>query len=191
MPGKVQFLIIIGLFATFCIVPTVADVGPVEKIYTLQASQQPIEGVGLSELNCGLIAQYILFKTNNQRISRGLPALAKNAYLTTDALEHSNDMKATGSLHSDVHAGVAAQNVLYTYAGRTLGFPCGGGAHHIGNTENDVATAVVDLWMNHNACAPRYNKDRNNILKASYTKIGVGVVYCRTWHRYWVTENFA
>jgi uncharacterized protein YkwD len=188
---KVWILTTLAIAVMLCIVPVLAVMEEAENPYTVPASEQQVGETFSPDLNCALIAKYIMAKTNLARISHGIAPLTRTAYLKSDALEHSSDMRATGSLHHDLHAGVSGQNVLYIYAGRTLGYPCGGGAHYIPNTANGVAKKVVHLWMKHNACAPRYNQDHDNILDVTYTQTGVGVVYCPTLRRYWVTQNFA
>lgn len=107
-------------------------------------------------------ADRILELVNNERGSRGLTALTRNALLDTAADAHADDMAAnsffshTGSDGNSVSNRATAAGYVWSSIGENIG-------------QADVTpAAMMNLWMNSDG-------HRANILNPDYTELGVGI----------------
>ncbi len=179
-------LVLLGLATIATAVPVAAEdaggflTGLHFDIKALQGQE-----IGVSSLDTGLIADYIIARVNNARANRGLPPLAESGYLNGVAQAHSDHMVATKSLHHDALPFSGGENVGTMLPGRVY-IPCPRTLHSVPNTEDGIAKFMMHAFMRHDRC--QANGHKKNILRASFHTIGVGVSY--GYSRYWITQDF-
>ena len=131
------------------------------------------------------VTQQIFILTNNERMSRGLPALKLDENLSLIAYEHSRDMYFRGFFsHENPEGedptdrarkkGLSTINGIWEGIGENIGeTPIGDviGCGYV-SSEESIAKCAVDSWMN----SPGH---RANILNINYDVIGIGT-YCTT-----------
>src|SRR5205823_4546063 len=105
-------------------------------------------------------------RTNQERTSRGLGALAVADDLVAIARQHSQEMASSGRLYHNPNLGTQVQG--WNAVGENVG-------------TGPSVDAVHVAFMN----SPHH---RDNILNSRYTQIGVGVVW--SGNALWVTEVF-
>ena len=154
-----------------------------------------------SSANTGAIEQAVVSLTNQERQTKGLPALQWDGALASIARAHSQDMAANSFMsHTNLRGqDPTARAVAAGYdVRRSLGggyyttgigenidmMPTGNviGHGYVNNDPQSVAQAMVQAWMN----SPGH---RENILRTQYARIGVGVAYDGTLY-YYGTQNF-
>lgn len=154
-----------------------------------------------SAVDTAAIEQAVFSLTNQERQAQGLPALQWDAALASIARAHSQDMAANNYMsHTNLRgqdptarAVAAGYQVRRSMGGGwyTAGIgeninmmPTGNvvGHGYVNNDPQSVARAMVQGWMN----SPGH---RENILRAQYARIGVGVAYDGTLY-YYGTQNF-
>jgi uncharacterized protein YkwD len=114
---------------------------------------------------------------NQERTSRGIPALVNNNQLHNAAIRHSQDMACnnfvshTGSDNSDPGDRITAAGYDYSTWGENVA---------AGYTS---PSSVVDAWMDSTG-------HRANILNPNFTEIGIGYVYSSAsdYDHYWTTD---
>lgn len=154
-----------------------------------------------SATDTGAIEQAVVALTNQERRAQGLPALQWDGPLASVARAHSQDMAANSYMsHTNprgqdptARAVAAGYDVRRSLGGgwTTSGIgeniemmPTGNvvGEGYVNNDPQSIAQAMVRGWMN----SPGH---RENILRAQYARIGVGVAYDGSLY-YYGTQDF-
>lgn len=121
-------------------------------------------------------------QVNEERTSRGLPALSYSQQLEDVAQYHSDDMAEEGYFSHESPAGVSMKERY-----RRHGAPCIGGGENIYKTQSSasaeeaLARETVDAWMN----SPGH---RRNILRERFNSQALGIAEGDGW--VYVTQNF-
>lgn len=132
-----------------------------------QDNQQTQTQVVAETANLNGVESQILALINNIRVENGLAPLVTNQMLTDIARTRSQDMQQRNYFSHTTPDGKNIFNILkesgvvYKNAGENLG--------HASPVSYGTAEAFVNAWMN----SPSH---RANIIRAKYSKIGIGVV---------------
>lgn len=119
---------------------------------------------------------------NEERTSRGLPALSYSNQLENVAQSHSEDMADRGYFSHESPSGVGIRERY-----RRHGAPCSTGGENIFKTQSGtsaeqvLAEETVDAWMD----SPGH---RQNILRGGYNAQAIGIAEGEEW--VYVTQNF-
>jgi uncharacterized protein YkwD len=105
---------------------------------------------------------------NRERAKRGLPALRENSLLSAASTEHSGDMVRNGYFeHAAADGRTVADRLRAVGYGRGTTVSAGENiAYGVG--QDGTPAAIVALWMH----SPGHRAD---ILRRSYTEIGIGI----------------
>lgn len=109
------------------------------------------------------VAQEIVERTNSERRSRGLPSLRVDPHCTRAIADHAEDMAARDYLS---HTGRGGSDPTARY--RRHSRNQNGAGENIAYNWDGSARSFTDQWMNSQG-------HRENILRGSYTHIGVAV----------------
>jgi len=164
----------------------------------------------VQKVNILEIERQILSLTNNERSAQGVPPLIWDDRLATIARDHSEDMARNDyighvnsqgedptqrairqgySVHKELAGGWYSEGIGENIAEMPTGmvmFNCPTETIQVPNSAGGVADAMMDAWMNHDAC--QGNGHRNNILHSQYSHIGIGVAYDGS--NYIATQDF-
>lgn len=135
----------------------------------------------LGAMDMRLVEDRVFELTNNERVQRGLPALERMAALDDIARIHSINMFEQGFFSHTDHLRRSPSKRMSEYYPRIIIATGENIAMHFGPDEETVAKNLVNAWMK----SPGH---RANILRASFTHLGVGCQESDT-HVY-ATQNF-
>ena len=118
-------------------------------------------------------ARTFLERTNNYRISKGVPVLREHDTLTRKAEDWAQHMAATGRLeHSNLSSGLSG--LAWKSLGENVGYS---------SPTSDTYKTIHNMFVNSSG-------HRANLLNKGFTHMGVGVAKDK-YGRVWVAEVFA
>jgi uncharacterized protein YkwD len=155
------------LAAVVAVLAAVVALWPRESTSSSRDACGPVDAQP-KDVGLGEAGRATLCLLNRERTSRGLPALRENGVLDQTSVEHSNDMVKTGIFEHTSADGRTVGDRL-----RAAGYQRGVNASAGENIAYGVGAkatprAIVRAWM-------RSPPHRQDILRAAFTEIGIGV----------------